>query len=112
MMKYVDVGGVRSSRVVLGAMRYADKPIRQIEDIIVEALKAGANTFDHADIYGKGDSETVFGLAMKDLELKEWAEHRGFWSTVERIKSSCRLGRLWRTALSKACSSGMKSSLL
>lgn len=68
-MKYVDVGGVRCSRVVLGAMRYANNPIRQIEDIIIEALKAGANTFDHADIYGKGDSETVFGLAMKDLEI-------------------------------------------
>lgn len=68
-MKYVDVGGVRSSRIVVGGMRYADKPIRQVEEIIIESLKAGANTFDHADIYGKGDSETVFGLAMKDLEI-------------------------------------------
>ncbi|MBO5334378.1 MAG: aldo/keto reductase [Clostridia bacterium] len=68
-MNYVDVGGVRSSKVVIGGMRYAGKPLRQIEEIIIEALKAGANTFDHADIYGKGDSETVFGLAMKDLEI-------------------------------------------
>ena len=68
-MKYVDVGGVRCSRVVIGGMRYAGKPLRQIEEIIIEALKSGANTFDHADIYGKGDSETVFGLAMKDLEI-------------------------------------------
>ena len=68
-MKYVDVGDVRCSRVVIGGMRYAGKPLRQVEEIIIEALKAGANTFDHADIYGKGDSETVFGLAMKDLEI-------------------------------------------
>lgn len=68
-MKYVDVGGVRCSRVVIGGMRYAGKPLRQIEEIIIEALKSGANTFDHADIYGKGDSETVFGLAIKDLEI-------------------------------------------
>ncbi len=68
-MNYVDVGGVRSSKVVIGGMRYAGKPLRQIEEIIIEALKAGANTFDNADIYGKGDSETVFGLAMKDLEI-------------------------------------------
>lgn len=68
-MKYVDVGGVRCSKVVIGGMRYAGKPLRQIEEIIIEALKSGANTFDHADIYGQGDSETVFGLAMKDLEI-------------------------------------------
>lgn len=68
-MKYVDVGGVRCSRVVIGAMRYAGKPLRQVEEIIIEALKSGANTFDHADIYGKGDSETIFGLAIKDLEI-------------------------------------------
>ncbi len=68
-MKYVDVGGVSCSKVVMGAMRYAGKPLRQIEEIIIEALKSGANTFDHADIYGKGDSETIFGLAMKDLEI-------------------------------------------
>ena len=68
-MKYVDVGGVRCSRIAVGGMRYAGKPLRQVEEIIIESLKAGANTFDHADIYGRGDSETVFGLAMKDLEI-------------------------------------------
>ena len=68
-MKYVDVGGVRCSRVVIGGMRFAGKPLRQVEEIIIEALKSGANTFDHADIYGKGDSETIFGLAIKDLEI-------------------------------------------
>ncbi|MBQ8374226.1 MAG: aldo/keto reductase [Clostridia bacterium] len=69
-MKYCDVGEVRASRVIVGCMRIADKPLRQVEKIIIEALKAGANTFDHADIYGKGDSETVFGVAVKDLGLK------------------------------------------
>ena len=37
-MKYVDVGGVSCSKVVVGGMRYAGKPLRQIEEIIIEAL--------------------------------------------------------------------------
>ena len=69
-MKYCDVGGVTASKIVIGCMRMADKPLRQVEKIIFEALKAGANTFDHADIYGKGDSETLFGVAVRDLGLK------------------------------------------
>ena len=68
-MKYTDIRGVNASRMMMGCMRIADKPLEQIERLIVEAVRAGVNAFDLADIYGKGDCERVFGVAVKDLKL-------------------------------------------
>ena len=68
-MKYTDIRGVNASRMMMGCMRIADKPLEQIERLIVEAVRAGVNVFDIADIYGKGNCERVFGVAVKDLKL-------------------------------------------
>lgn len=68
-MKYCNLHGKNVSSVVMGCMRIADKPLRQTEDVIVAAMQSGVNMFDHADIYGGGDSEKVFGIAMRDLEI-------------------------------------------
>ena len=68
-MEYCNLHGIRSSRVVMGCMRIADKSLQQTEALIVEAVRAGVNTFDLADIYGGGDCEKIFGVAMKDLGL-------------------------------------------
>lgn len=66
-MKYLNLGGsgLQASRIVLGCMRIADKPAEQTEKLIKAALDSGVNMFDHADIYGRGESETAFGRAMK-----------------------------------------------
>ncbi len=69
-MKYNTLGGLTVPKIVVGCMRIADKPLKQTEDMIVESLKNGVNMFDHADIYGKGDSERMFGIAVKDLGIK------------------------------------------
>lgn len=68
-MKYTNVRGVNASRMMMGCMRIADKPLVQTEKLIVEAVRAGVNAFDLADIYGGGNSERVFGVAVKDLKL-------------------------------------------
>ena len=68
-MKYCNLHGVNASGIVMGCMRIADKPLRQTEEVIVEALRAGVNMFDLADVYGGGNSEKVFGVAMRDLEI-------------------------------------------
>ena len=68
-MKYCTLGEIKASRIVMGCMRIAGKPLRDIEEVIIEAQKAGVNMFDIADIYGGGDCERVFGLAMKDLNI-------------------------------------------
>lgn len=66
-MKYCNLGDIRSSSIVMGCMRIADKTLQQTEEVIVEALRAGVNTFDLADIYGGGNCERIFGVAMRDL---------------------------------------------
>ncbi|MBO5239814.1 MAG: aldo/keto reductase [Clostridia bacterium] len=68
-MKYTDIRGVNASRMIMGCMRIADKPLEQTENLIVEAVRAGVNVFDLADVYAKGDCERVFGVALKDLGL-------------------------------------------
>lgn len=68
-MKYTDIRGVNASRMMMGCMRIADKPLEQTENLIVEAVRAGVNVFDLADVYAKGDCERVFGVALKDLGL-------------------------------------------
>ena len=68
-MKYCNLGDLHSSAIVMGCMRIGDKPLTQVEKVIFEALRAGVNTFDLADIYGGGNCEKVFGVAIKDLGI-------------------------------------------
>lgn len=68
-MKYCNLHGIKSSRIVMGCMRIADKPLQETEALIVEGVRAGVNTFDIADIYGGGDCERILGVALKDLGL-------------------------------------------
>lgn len=68
-MKYCNIRGVKASRVIMGCMRIADKPLRDTEQLIIEAVKSGVNTFDLADIYSRGDCERILGVAVKDIGL-------------------------------------------
>ncbi|MBQ8884979.1 MAG: aldo/keto reductase [Clostridia bacterium] len=70
-MKYFNLGRekIASSRVILGCMRIADKPLKEVEQLLCAALESGVNTFDHADIYGGGESEKIFGEAVKNLGI-------------------------------------------
>ena len=53
---------LKVSKVALGCMRIASKTPEEVENLVLESLKAGINFFDHADIYGGGKSEELFGL--------------------------------------------------
>ncbi len=66
-MKYSTLGDRPSSAIIMGCMRIADKPLAQVERVMFEGMRAGVNTFDLADIYGGGNSEKVFGVAIRDL---------------------------------------------
>lgn len=60
-MKQIKVGGViPASAIAMGCMRISDKA-DTIDEIIGTALECGVNWFDHADIYGGGKCEEVFG---------------------------------------------------
>ena len=73
-MKYIRLGkegreGREVSRIVLGCMRIADKPLSRVEELLKTALDSGVNMFDHADIYGGGESEIRFKEAAKKLGI-------------------------------------------
>lgn len=60
-----------NSRIISGCMRFSGFDKEGMNRYIHSALELGINFFDHADIYGNGKSEEIFGQAMEgDFSLK------------------------------------------
>jgi predicted oxidoreductase len=73
-MKYITTYSpdVRVSQVALGCMRISGMTTEQAVRHISNALDHGFNYFDHADIYGGGKSEEIFGKALAaDKSLRD-----------------------------------------
>lgn len=65
-MKNIKIGEkLEASAVSLGCMRMGGLDDAHVDAIIDTALENGINFFDHADIYGKGNAERVFGGYLK-----------------------------------------------
>lgn len=66
-MKYYEIknSDLIASNIILGCMRIANKTVEEVEELIITALDNGINFFDHADIYGGGKSEELFGEVLK-----------------------------------------------
>ena len=66
-MRYIEFGntGRKVSVIGIGCMRMDDLLPAQVDSVIDSALENGINFFDHADIYGAGECESRFGLALK-----------------------------------------------
>lgn len=65
-MKSIKIGNkIDASAVALGCMRINNLEAKQVDEIIDTALENGINFFDHADIYGGGNSERLFGDYLK-----------------------------------------------
>ncbi|MBO7697532.1 MAG: aldo/keto reductase [Erysipelotrichaceae bacterium] len=60
-MKYINYADKKTSAIVSGCMRIAGFDDRQTEAYIKGAMDCGINFFDHADIYGGGKCEELFG---------------------------------------------------
>lgn len=52
--------------IAVGCMRLADKTKNEMNHFIHTCIEQGACFFDHADIYGSGQSEIIFGEAFSD----------------------------------------------
>lgn len=67
-MKEIKLGNrdIIVPNIVVGAMRLGDLDKKELNHYIHTALENGVNYFDHADIYGNGQSEILFGEALKD----------------------------------------------
>lgn len=57
------------SEIALGVMRMNVLSSQEAKSVITAAIENGIDYFDHADIYGGGDSEQVFGSAFTELGI-------------------------------------------
>jgi len=64
-MKTLSIGNMNASTVSLGCMRMAALDEKRVDAIMDTALACGINYFDHADIYGGGHAEVLFGGYLK-----------------------------------------------
>ena len=65
-MKGIKIGGkFASSAIALGCMRMENLDEKSVDAIMDSAFQNGVNFFDHADIYGGGNAEKVFGDYLK-----------------------------------------------
>lgn len=67
-MKKIILGntGMEVPAVVIGCMRLHTLSEKELDAYLNNAVEQGANFFDHADIYGQGKSETLFGNVLKN----------------------------------------------
>lgn len=65
-MNTIELGksGMQVPSIAVGCMRINELDMPQAEKLVKGALEMGANFFDHADIYGKGECERIFAKAI------------------------------------------------
>lgn len=66
-MKQLQLGtsDIFAPSIGLGCMRMQEKSTQEAADIIDNAMNLGINFFDHADVYGNGQSEQTFADALQ-----------------------------------------------
>ena len=80
-MKQIKIGGkIEASAISLGCMRMSELDEARVDAIMDASLANGINFFDHADIYGNGNAEKVFGEYLK--------RHKGIRDSI-MIQTKC-----------------------
>ena len=71
-MKTIQIGAsqLKASAVALGIMRMVRLDPSAAANVLAQVHDRGINYIDSADIYGNGDSERIFGQALKQSGLK------------------------------------------
>ncbi len=66
-MRTIPLGksGLQVPVIAVGCMRLNRLSVAEARDFLHGALEQGANFFDHADIYGGGECETLFAKALE-----------------------------------------------
>lgn len=70
MLQQIGQTELRGSRVALGGMRMASLSLKEATEVLLTCQELGINFFDHADIYGGGESECRFAQAQQALGIK------------------------------------------
>lgn len=63
--------GMQVPAVAVGCMRISGMSETELGAFVETALESGANFFDHADVYGRGTCETVFGKAIAGYDREK-----------------------------------------
>jgi len=65
-MKKITIGNstIESSQIILGCMRIDKMTVEELSNHVDIAMKEGITLFDHADIYGNGYCEELFGKML------------------------------------------------
>lgn len=80
MTMNIGASDMDASRIALGCMRMAALSEKEAEKVVNTALELGITLFDHADIYGAGKSEEIFGKVL--------SENKGMRERM-RIQTKC-----------------------
>lgn len=59
-------GALDVPAIVTGCMRISEMSVADATAFVEASLDCGVTMFDHADIYGGGESETLFGKVLKE----------------------------------------------
>lgn len=73
MLQRIGQSDLLGSRIALGCMRMAALSQKEAAQVLKQCTEEGINFFDHADIYGGGESERRFREAMTENGLKREA---------------------------------------
>jgi len=67
-MKYIKLGGSQldASAIALGCMRISEMSVKEVSALVHKCIELKINFFDHADIYGGGVCEELFGKVLKE----------------------------------------------
>lgn len=70
-MRYVKLGntGVEVSALALGCMSLRPDKLEESKATVRRAYELGVTFFDTADVYGPGDSETILGAALEEMNI-------------------------------------------
>lgn len=68
-MKYIKLGNtsMQVPAVIAGCMRINSLDVIGVEKFMETAMECGINYFDHADIYGNGNCESLMGKALENM---------------------------------------------
>ena len=67
-MKQINLGSseLKASVIALGCMRISEMSVKEVSGLVNKCVDLGINFYDHADIYGGGVCEELFGKVLKE----------------------------------------------
>lgn len=69
LQRHLADGRLTAPAIALGCWRMHQRGLDEVSELLAAAMQHGITFFDHADIYGQGQSERVFAEAVAELGL-------------------------------------------